>query len=280
MEYIKLDVFSDIEAPPFIGSMVRGALGASLKKIVCINPSYRCLGCFAAEECIYFKMYEKQPLYQNYRLDIEIFPQKLDFSIFLFGGEYTSKTPYILSAIEKMFKDLGFGRERKKSSNFLIKSDDQIIYSNGKFQKNILIKPKKLNLKNDSLCRKIKVKFKTPLRVKKRGRFVKPDQLTAEDILISAFKKRKFFLSQEKKDLNITAISEFPVIRNKKLSMLDFERYSNKQKTKMKFGGLVGEIILDGLTPQTYELLRFSEIAGIGKQTTFGLGKIKVEDLR
>jgi CRISPR/Cas system endoribonuclease Cas6 (RAMP superfamily) len=47
----------------------------------------------------------------------------------------------------------------------------------------------------------------------------------------------------------------------------------------MKIGGIVGELVVKNLSPLSYRLLRYGEISGVGKLSTFGLGKIKVEDL-
>ncbi len=54
-------------------------------------------------------------------------------------------------------------------------------------------------------------------------------------------------------------------------------RRSNRQKTKMQRGGIMGQIRYKNLDKKSYELLKLAEIIGIGKQTVMGLGKIKVE---
>ncbi|MDR3631412.1 MAG: CRISPR system precrRNA processing endoribonuclease RAMP protein Cas6 [Desulfocapsaceae bacterium] len=58
----------------------------------------------------------------------------------------------------------------------------------------------------------------------------------------------------------------------------DFERYSNRQKTAMSFGGMLGRMGYQGEDLGEFlPLLRYCEITHIGKQTSFGLGRIKVE---
>jgi len=47
----------------------------------------------------------------------------------------------------------------------------------------------------------------------------------------------------------------------------------------MRIGGVVGEMVLEGVDERAYRLFRVAEILGVGKLGTFGLGKIKVEDL-
>ncbi len=58
------------------------------------------------------------------------------------------------------------------------------------------------------------------------------------------------------------------------LAWHDWERYSNRQQTKMVFGGLLGTLDLEG---DLASLLRAAEILHVGKGATFGLGRIAVE---
>ncbi len=41
----------------------------------------------------------------------------------------------------------------------------------------------------------------------------------------------------------------------------------------------MGEMIISNIDKKSYQLLKTGEIIGVGKQTVFGLGKIKVEDI-
>lgn len=41
----------------------------------------------------------------------------------------------------------------------------------------------------------------------------------------------------------------------------------------------MGKVTMSGLNKESYEVLKVGELLGVGKQTVFGLGKIKVEDI-
>jgi CRISPR/Cas system endoribonuclease Cas6 (RAMP superfamily) len=41
----------------------------------------------------------------------------------------------------------------------------------------------------------------------------------------------------------------------------------------------MGDIVLSNVDKTTYDLLKIGEITGVGKQTTFGLGSYKMEDI-
>ena len=269
MNYTKYLVTTDIKAPKFIGSMVRGALGVALKEVVCINPAFECGSCFAKDNCIYYDFFEKRDGFVNYRLDFLPNQPYVNFNIYLFNSAI-DKSPYILSAIEKLISKKGLGKDRVTSNNFKIYNNSSLIYENGTFKN---FSPEVNSFSENGFCPIVKLKFITQFRAKKQGKLITAKNLEAKDIFLSILKKQEY-LSGKKEQ-----IETMPTIVSKNLFMVDIGRYSNRQKTKMQIGGIVGEIILNNLTPQTYRLLKYGQISGIGKLNTFGLGKIEVEDL-
>ena len=72
---------------------------------------------------------------------------------------------------------------------------------------------------------------------------------------------------------DVTISNDFSIkIIEKNLKWQENERYSNKQKSKMKLGGLVGTILIDANDINTKKLLIAGELVHIGKSTSFGLG--------
>lgn len=65
--------------------------------------------------------------------------------------------------------------------------------------------------------------------------------------------------------------------RAARLRWWDWERYSNRQQTKMKLGGFVGEVEYagDGL-PEFLPLVAAGEILHVGAGTSFGLGRYRI----
>ena len=84
MNYLKLSIIIKSKPPYFIGSQIRGALGYALKRVTCINPSFKCQDCFGADNCLYFQFYEKKNSFLKYRLDFELGSEYYDFSLYLF----------------------------------------------------------------------------------------------------------------------------------------------------------------------------------------------------
>jgi CRISPR/Cas system endoribonuclease Cas6 (RAMP superfamily) len=57
----------------------------------------------------------------------------------------------------------------------------------------------------------------------------------------------------------------------------DLERYSNRQKTKMKLGGFVGEVEYAGEAIEEFlPLVAAGEILHVGAGTSFGLGRYRI----
>ncbi len=273
LRYLKFNIFAKLNStpPPFIGSMIRGAFGVSLKEIVCVNPSFECNNCFAKDNCLYYEFYEEKNRFLNYRLDFKLNQKNIEFNYYLFN-EACNKYPYILSALEKLFTKKGLGYKRETTNDFKIYYKDELIYDGNNF-KSINIEPDEFKISQE-FSNIVKLKLITPLRLKKNGRFLKPDILDIKDILISIIGKKAFFENSQKEN-----IEHFPQVVMKDLKFIDLTRYSNRQKTKMKVGGIIGEMIINNLTPQTYNLLKYGEITGVGKLNSFGLGKIEVENL-
>ncbi|MDR1450773.1 MAG: CRISPR system precrRNA processing endoribonuclease RAMP protein Cas6 [Helicobacteraceae bacterium] len=63
------------------------------------------------------------------------------------------------------------------------------------------------------------------------------------------------------------------------IAFKDFTRFSARQQTKMQLGGIMGHINYDEIDAKSYALLKLGEIMGVGKQTVFGLGEIRVDKL-
>ena len=230
----------------FIGSKVRGALGYALKEEVCINPSFECKACFAANECIFYKMYEMQNITHDYRLDFKLENEKYKFSILLFDDAQK------------------FNKEIKKAT---LKSLEKY--------KDVTYKEKSKKLKTKGFSSIIKLTFLTPLRIKKQNRFATND-IDLFDILLSI--KKRYLALKKLPDEKLDISQEYKVI-SKNLKYQELVRRSNKQDTKMNMGGLMGEMIISNIDKKTYELLKLGEIIGVGKSTVFGLGKIKIEEI-
>ncbi len=274
LQYHKLQVYlepSHITPLPFIGSTLRGAFGISLKKVVCINPSFECEGCFAKESCLFYDFYEVKNRAHQYRFDFELNPKTYDFSLYLFE-DATKKLPYVVSAIHKMLTEQGIGKNRDKFIIAKILCDDREIFQDGKFDLKD-IKVKEFEVKESSSTARLILK--TPLRMKHKGRLLTQTP-ELETLLFSIINRLN-----EIKDLPKIKLTFEPNYRQKQanIKFLDQTRRSNRQKTKLQIGGIIGEINYEEIDEKSLILLQLGEMIGLGKQTVFGMGKIEIKSL-
>ena len=271
MLYTKISIIIKDKPPYFIGSQLRGAFGYALKKVTCINPSFQCEECFAKDSCLYYEFYEQKNQPHKYRFDFELGKDFYDFSLYLFD-DATTKLPYALSALNMMLSQNGLGVERKTYKEFDIYIDDKLINENRNLQ---IPKNSVKTFQIDKNCQNITIQFITPLRLKKNNRFIRDDNIELKDIINSIYQRQMQLLEQ--------GYQKFPYpiegqIVNKELHYKELTRMSNRQKSTMNLGGLLGSIEVKNINKEAYEVLKVGELIGAGKQCVFGLGKIKVED--
>ncbi|HDM76347.1 MAG TPA: CRISPR system precrRNA processing endoribonuclease RAMP protein Cas6, partial [Deltaproteobacteria bacterium] len=66
---------------------------------------------------------------------------------------------------------------------------------------------------------------------------------------------------------------------NSELKWFDWKRYSNRQDQAMLMGGIIGSVTYRGDLGEFVPFIDFCSRVHLGKQTTFGLGKISYEIL-
>lgn len=299
-----LHALEEIRLPAYKGSTLRGLLGYGLKRLTCIFKNSKCEHCLFKLNCVYSRFMES-PLPEDHPLKNKckkaphpyvIIPPVQRKKVFSKGatlsfgmiivGKANESLPYVIYAISEMGKK-GIGINRGKYELRLVESEDKdkskkIIYSieDG----NIRLKSYEISfkdlLKNTPSCSKIRLTFETPLRIKHKGKLIKsiPFEVLIHRLAERAFLLANIYCSSELTDFsglleganNITLTSE-------RVIWIDWIRYSTRQKTNMKLGGIVGEIIYSGDLTKFVPLLKLGEYIHVGKATTFGLGKYRLE---
>ncbi len=271
MNYHQINVFikTDRITTMYLGSALRGAFGYALKKVVCINPSYQCEGCFAEQSCLYYDFYESQNSYHAYRFDVEFGADSFDFSLYIFE-ESCGKLPYILSTLHKMLTEVGLTRENLTFEMIVIAVNNQEVYNGKQFDLEG-ITPQNFGVL--SCAPSVTLDLITPLRIKKNNKFLR-DDIDLADILRSIHQReRQLCYGESYGKLEYTP--SYTIV-SKQLHHQTLIRKSNRQKNKMNMDGIMGRIILTDLDPTSYRLLKLGEILGVGKQTVMGLGSIRV----
>ena len=271
--HIQVKINTKKNAPYFTGSMIRGSLGHALKSTTCINPSFKCEGCFSADSCLYYDFYEKQNIQHKYRLDIELKKNSFDFGFYLFS-DACIHLPYLLNSLKTALTENGLGRERETFTDIQIKANGYIVYDDGSFDNKLDIEPQTIH--TDCNSSKIKISLVTPLRIKKSNQ-LEYEKIQIEHILRSIYQRKKLIFDNEE----VYSLDYKP---NYLAAVKTFEykplyRKSDRQDRKIIMDGVLGEMAIIGLDKKSCNLLKIGEFIGAGKQTVFGMGKIKVEEL-
>lgn len=282
--------------PAYKGSTFRGVFGLALKQVVCALRQQECPTCLLREQCLYPRIFETpqgagapppHPFVIEPPLETRTHyhpGDAFDFTLLLFGWA-NDCLPYFVYAFREMGR-LGIGRRlagrRGRFRLMEVTSPDAgVIYRE---EEGTLSAPPPRDLApprpgppgGPEL--ELTLTLLTPLRLKFRN------HLQAElpfHVLMRAVLRRLAGLWQHfgggEPDLDyrglIRRAEEVAVVRDR-LRWFDWRRYSNRQEAEMYLGGMTGEATYRGRLQEFLPLLTLAAPLHLGKNTTFGLGKI------
>jgi len=310
MLYGKYRFFCSLETsaslPPYKGSTFRGVFGRVLKKVVCALKRQECANCLLKQRCVYALVFETSealkvpegsrivspphPFIIEPPLTTETEFSKgtsFDFNLLLFG-ELNNNLPYFIYAFDQMGK-IGIGKKIDgKRGRFILKEvrhKEQIVYSDADKKLNAIDYLRRLSISaatdySESVFR-LKLILETPLRLKFENRL-------KADLPFHVFARA--MLRRTSSLLNCYGDGEPPLdyrglvnraeaiqIIDTNLKWFDWKRYSHRQNKSMIMGGLIGSVTYEGNIGEYLSLIEFCSKTHLGKQTSFGLGKIKAE---
>ena len=295
---------SEAVLPRYKGSTFRGVFGQALKKVVCALKNQEYEQCLLKQRCVYAQVFETQALSgeeKDKRIAARPHPYVIEpplstatsfvnndpfnFDLLLFG-DINNSLAYFIYAFEQM-GNIGIGKringKRGRFSLEEVRCGDTLLYSwsdsilrnesNNKIMK--LAAPQYLGHGRLSLH------LITPLRLKFENR------LRAElpfHVLVRAMLRRVSSLfscyGEGEPDLDYREMvkrAQDVKIVNSGLEWYDWRRYSFRQDKSMLMGGMSGTVTYEGDIGEYLPLVDICSEVHIGKQTSFGLGKIKAE---
>lgn len=287
--------------PEYKGSTFRGVFGHALKHVVCALKRQDCKECILKERCVYALVFEtsdvaKVPggmkissLPHPFVIEPPLTTQTLfsegmsfDFTLLLFG-EVNDSLPYFIYAFDRMGK-MGIGSRidgRGQFSLKAVKTGGEVIYSDAdqvlRNRHEVLLK---LGEPRESVsC--IRVTLETPLRFKFENRLGKdlPFHVLVR-IMLRRISSLLVGYGNENPDLDYKGLVQKAKnvrVADSTLQWSDWRRYSHRQERGMQMGGLAGSVTYEGEIGEFLPLLEFCARVHLGKQTTFGLGKIRVD---
>ncbi len=287
-----LTALEDMLLPTNKASMLRGGFGNIFRRLNCINKKNKtCTNCPIKETCAYSYIFETTEFSQKPRPYIIEVPfndkrsfkkgETIQFTIVLLGKAINYLPHFIFTFIELGKKGL-----TKKQYKFeLVKVtdiDNNIVFQDNKIIKkgkvlswDEILKNTKLNIKN-----KLTLDFTTPLRLSENNELVSDISFS---LIIKKLLKRindicEFHCDKFNKIETKTIIEKaksIDIVLNN-LEWKDWIRYSNRQKRKMLFGGLLGNITFKGDFKEFLPYIILGSYIHIGKNCTFGQGKYEI----
>lgn len=293
-----------VRLPRYKGSTFRGGFGYNLRRTVCINRKSDCERCVLRTRCIYTYVFETKPP-EGSKTDVPhpyvLIPpdtekedfepgEPLTFELVLFGRAI-DYFPYFLFVFLQLGEN-GIGKDRGR---FHIETVDNERFNNrmeiytsrtGSLKGDVQIYSSEnlFNVYRDILNLnpgEITIQLITPFRLKLGGKL--RDSFTFFDFFRS-FLNRLYLLTYfhcgnrfDRDHRELLELSKGVEITEKHLQWRDWTRYSTRQKTRMQMGGVVGRFTLKGELSPFLPFLKIGEFTHVGKATSMGLGRYKVE---
>ena len=295
---------SELILPAYKGSTFRGGFGHAFKRAVCTVREGDCAKCMLQSKCVYSYVFETKlfsqseqlknthvphpfviepPLEEKQRYGID---DKLDFHLILVCRAI-DYIPYFIFAFEELGR-IGLGKNKGKYRLEKVisinenKDRDILIYDGESHIREAWAVIDSADLLRSQLnYHQISLRFLTPTRIKYKGKLTKNIDF---EIVMRNLLRRLSWLAEvhcdEKWDMDwkglINRAKERVKTVHSDLWWHDWERYSQRQATKLKMGGFLGEITFEGGLAEFVPFLKLGEYLHIGKGTVYGLGKYEM----
>lgn len=268
------------ELPPYLGSTLRGMIGNSLFHTD--NTAYRFLYENGSGKQDIVKPYIFVPPEMSRTSTVVRQGRSLTFEFVLLGNAIQF-APALIHALENI-QDYGLGADRYpfRLSQILHSEDQRIIWQKGQFYP-IGIRAVRIPVCTLPDVRGVSVKLLTPLQIRRGGQLL--TQISFETLIrnitnrVLAVTERYtgWTDSGEIKKLQASAAGVQTIRENLRVKPL--KRYSNRTEEKMDFSGLLGNMEYRGDLTPFVPWLAAAQRLHVGRHTTFGMGKIRVNFL-
>lgn len=282
----------------YSGSMLRGAFGNALRKLACVTKMTECKQCLLYRQCVYPQLFEPPvPLHTKLQ-QFSAIPSpfiiepppigesslskggKLQFHVVLIG-QANQQLAFIIEAWKRAFQQ-GLGKQHAQVILCTVyhqaaDSSQTLMYQTDQTQLQVIPANKEWDL---MLTDSMTLSFVTPLRIQQKGRILS-EHMSAKDFLMALV--RRYYLLQEFYGIDYQApqfselaIKAATIACDVQFQWYEWQRYSSRQKQAMKFGGVLGELQLQGDLTDFLPILYWGQWLHAGNKTSFGMGQYKI----
>lgn len=305
LERLRFDAVAEqpIRLPAFSGSAWRGLIGRSLRRTVCVTRQPVCDGCLLRPQCVYSVFFESPPASEATARRYNALPHPFVLEPDLDGrraiapgeplglgitliGRAAELLPYLVHTLQRAgerglgreggrFRLAGVRHERAPGSGHWVPVYDAAA--------GVLQALEPAPAAPVRCPQPLRLRLQTPLRLKRRGCFVGAHQLTPADLLgtlatrvallAELYHPGSATLARERVNAAIDSLT----IGERDLHWYEWTRWSSRQQTHMRFGGLLGRLTLEGPGLEAlWPLIRLGQWLHVGKATSFGLGAYRI----
>lgn len=280
----------DLLLPPYAGFLLRGVLGAALRRTVCMTGLDRCGACPLQRTCAYPALFEVPPQPTQFAQQFSQLPnpyvmeppaptaaprvlpagEPLVWHMVLLGEATLARLALIEHAWGQALRQ-GLGAQRVPGALVAVERVDEAVV-----------------LEGDPDTTAVTLHFHTPLRLQHQGQPLAPDQLDARTLLSQLLRRTNLVLDLHLGvrpapfDAPALLAAVVPTLTDDRsgLRWHDAPRYSGRQKQEMNLGGVVGAWTLRAdaaaLAP-FLPWLRLGQWLHLGKNATMGLGGYRLQ---
>ncbi|MCP5197790.1 MAG: CRISPR system precrRNA processing endoribonuclease RAMP protein Cas6 [Gammaproteobacteria bacterium] len=290
----------DLRLPAYTGSAWRGAFGRALKHLVCITDEPACPSCPFYRSCIYPYLFETPPdpnvgkltKYTAAPHPYVLIPddhhgqvatdQTLSVDVHLLGHG-NRHLPYVIHALNQAGQR-GLGQDRGALELLGVAQADgedwRGIYTPGDD-----LNPLPPTVSVTPPCpARLMLRLLTPLRLTNEGRLVSQDRFRFHHLFSSLLRRISLLMAFHTDDpletdfAGLTRMARSVELSCARLHWHEWTRFSSRQDTLVKMGGLVGEIELSGLNLEPFwPYLWLGQWIHAGKGAVMGLGRYQID---
>lgn len=259
-----------------------------LRRLVCILRNQQSCGdCWLAGTCAYSCFFEthigkkdlehlpgRDRASHPFVMEVELQDDFHCSLVMTFLGRGRNYIPYVNQAIENAGgRGVGRNRSRFKVLASLI-DGKEFDYSLRTASQQSRVWPSG----EDIFPAPLMIHLETPCRIKEEGLYI--SMITLRSLLVSEYRRMQLLeelFGDGDVIFPILDPNTIPESEPREQHWMENRYYSTRQKSELKFGGVVGYLFVkDGLEGFNASLLKAMELFHVGKNVSFGLGKVSM----
>ena len=294
-----------IALPFFAGSMLRGAYGHALRRLVCMTGLPACDGCPLRTSCPFPRLFDP------FGVDVA--------AVGLAGGSAKPPPPFAIDppplgsktvepgqpwtigvrlfgkairdlplVIEAWRRALSRGLGALHARGLLVavecwSGDDWLAIYDPDTSRLEELPPIRSSVPTGAASSNLVITFVTPLRLQSNARRLKREDISARRLVSDAVRRARLVVATAGGPDAQAVVAGWPVRAwleeaehvglTETLRWVDWTRHSNRQGQTMTLGGWLGTITVSNASEAVLAALALGELTGLGKETVFGFGQ-------